>query len=106
MIHLTDIKELSDLINSNEKVVLFWTANWCPDCNVIKPDLPLIEEAFSDVKFIQADRDEFIDLAREMMILGIPSFIAFKDGVEVSRYVDKSRKTRAEVEDFITKAFS
>ena len=37
-----------------------------------------------------------------MGVFGIPSFIAFKDGKEIGRFVNKDRKTKQQVEDFIT----
>jgi hypothetical protein len=42
-----------------------------------------------------------IDLCIDLNILGIPSFIAYKDGKEVARYVDKLRKTREQVQKFV-----
>lgn len=42
-----------------------------------------------------------IDLCIDLNILGIPSFIAFKNGKEVARYVNKLRKTQEQIQDFI-----
>ena len=83
------------------KYVLFFTADWCPDCRFIKPAMPEIEEEFSDFNFIQVDRDENIDLCQELDVYGIPSFIVYEDGKEVDRFVNKDRKTRKEVENFL-----
>ena len=83
------------------KYVLFVTAGWCPDCRFIKPVMPEIEEEFSDFNFIQVDRDENIDLCQELDVYGIPSFIVYEDGKEVDRFVNKDRKTKKEVENFL-----
>ena len=83
------------------KYVLFFTAGWCPDCRFIKPAMPEIEEEFSDFNFIQVDRDENIDLCQELDVYGIPSFIVYEDGKEVDRFVNKDRKTKKEVENFL-----
>ena len=83
------------------KYVLFFTADWCPDCRFIKPAMPEIEEEFSDFNFIQVDRDENIDLGQELDVYGIPSFIVYEDGKEVDRFVNKDRKTKKEVENFL-----
>lgn len=83
------------------KYVLFFTADWCPDCRFIKPAMPEIEEEFSDFNFIQVDRDENIDLCQELDVYGIPSFIVYEDGKEVDRFVNKDRKTKKEVENFL-----
>ena len=84
-----------------KKYVLFFTADWCPDCRFIKPAMPEIEEEFSDFNFIQVDRDENIDLCQELDVYGIPSFIVYEDGKEVDRFVNKDRKTKKEVENFL-----
>lgn len=47
------------------------------------------------------DRDQFLDLAKKLNIMGIPSFVAYADGQEIGRLVNKNRKTKAEVEDFL-----
>ncbi|QZN92519.1 thioredoxin family protein [Limosilactobacillus panis] len=85
------------------KYVLFFTAGWCPDCRFIKPAMPEIEKDFSEFTFLQVDRDENIDLAAELNIFGIPSFVAYADGKEIGRFVNKDRKTKQQVEDFLRK---
>ncbi|GBG94476.1 thiol-disulfide isomerase / thioredoxin [Ligilactobacillus salitolerans] len=96
-------QQLEEKLGSGQ-YVLFFTADWCPDCRFIKPAMPEIEADFADYTFIQVDRDENIDLCQELMVMGIPSFIVYQDGKEVSRFVNKDRKTKAEVEDFLVAA--
>lgn len=83
------------------RYVLFFTAGWCPDCQAIKPAMPAIEQDFSNYHFYQVDRDENIDLAADLNIFGIPSFVAYQDGKEIGRFVSKDRKTKQQVEDFL-----
>lgn len=95
--------ELKTLVD-NQKVVLFFSASWCPDCRFIKPAMPEIEAEFKEFTFIQVDRDENLDLCQELMVMGIPSFIVYRDGKEVARFVNKDRKTKAEVTAFLSAA--
>lgn len=83
------------------KYVFFFNAGWCPDCKFIKPSMPQIEKDFAQFEFVNVDRDENLDLCQEMNIFGIPSFVVYEDGKEVSRFVNKDRKTKAEVEKFL-----
>ncbi|MDO5013979.1 MAG: thioredoxin family protein, partial [Lactobacillaceae bacterium] len=55
-----------------------------------------------DFKFYAVDRDENLDLATELNVMGIPSFIAYRDGQEIGRFVNKDRKTKQQVEDFLS----
>lgn len=89
-----------DTIN-NENVVALFTADWCPDCRVIEPDLPEIEEAFSAYTFVSIDRDELLEIAQEYGIMGIPSFLVFHRGKEAGRFVSKDRKTKEEIFAFL-----
>ena len=86
---------------AGKKGVLFFTADWCPDCNFIKPAMPEIEADFPQFTFIKVDRDENIDLAADLGIMGIPSFVAYDDGKEIGRFVNKDRKTKEQVESFL-----
>lgn len=83
------------------KVVLFFTADWCPDCRFIKPAMPEIERDFDDYTFYAVDRDENIDLAAVLNVFGIPSFVVYDHGQEIGRLVNKDRKSKEQVEDFL-----
>lgn len=98
---LQSTEEFHALTNESATIFMF-TAGWCPDCHVIDPILPEVEEKFSAYKFVSVDRDQFIDLCIELDIYGIPSFLAYANGLETGRYVSKDRKTQAEIEAFIS----
>jgi thiol-disulfide isomerase/thioredoxin len=100
MIKLESIEQYKQLRDQGSTVFLF-SANWCPDCRVIEPVLPEIEEKFSAYQWVYVDRDEFIDLCIELDIFGIPSFVAFENGHELGRFVSKDRKTQEEIERFV-----
>ncbi len=96
---LESIEQYKEIING--KIVLLFSANWCPDCRIIEPVLPEIEEEFSTYSFYYVDRDKFIDLCIELDVFGIPSFIAYNAGKELGRFVSKDRKTKTEIENFL-----
>ncbi|WP_100373804.1 thioredoxin family protein [Bacillus sp. FJAT-45037] len=87
-----------------ETVVFMFSADWCPDCRVIEPILPRIEADFPSFSFYYVDRDEFIEVCQEHMVMGIPSFLVFANGKEVDRFVSKDRKTEDEIVEFLTRA--
>ncbi|MBM7631875.1 thioredoxin family protein [Geomicrobium sediminis] len=84
-----------------ERVVVMFSADWCPDCHFIDPAMPRIEADYPEIDFIHADRDALIDVCQQYDIFGIPSFVGFKNGEEIDRFVDKKRKTEEEVTSFI-----
>ncbi|GEP18900.1 thioredoxin family protein [Pediococcus argentinicus] len=89
-----------DAIKSGNKM-LFFTAGWCPDCSFIKPAMPGIMEKYDEFDWITVDRDANLEVAQEFGIMGIPSFIAFKDGEEIARFGRGERHTPKEVEEFV-----
>lgn len=93
--------EQFEKLKNEERTVFMFTADWCPDCTVIEPILPRIEVDYPEYTFISVDRDEFMDLCVELDIMGIPSFVAYHDGVEAGRFVSKDRKTQGEIEEFL-----
>ncbi len=107
MKHLRKIKTLKEyyeVIENNELVIIYWYTRWCPDCFVMKAALPRLEKDFNEYKFYSVNRDIDIELARHLNIFGIPSFLIYKNGIELDRFVDKRRKTYLQVKDFITDA--
>lgn len=96
-------EEMLDIIQTGKLSVFLFSANWCGDCLFIKPFLPEIEKKYSMFDFYLIDRDECLDLAIELEIMGIPSFVAYKNKVEVSRFVSSLRKTKDEIMDYLDK---
>lgn len=93
-------KDLNTVVGE-KRVMLFFTADWCSDCRFIKPRMPEVEAENSDFTWIEVDRDDNMDIARDLRIMGIPSFVAFDQGKEIGRLVNKDRKTKEEVQAFI-----
>lgn len=93
--------EQFESLKENGSNVFFFTAGWCPDCRFIEPFMPEIIEEYKEFNFVEVNRDEFIDLCINLDIFGIPSFVVFKDGKELDRFVSKDRKTKEEVENFL-----
>ncbi|BCA86484.1 thiol reductase thioredoxin [Enterococcus saigonensis] len=100
MIIPKNLEELATYVDKGQNV-FFFTADWCGDCRFIKPALPEIEADFPQFQFIEVDRDEYIDVAAKWNIFGIPSLVAIKDGKELGRLVNKDRKTKGEIEEFL-----
>ncbi|MBI5974268.1 thioredoxin family protein [Staphylococcus canis] len=97
---LESIQQYQELKKGN--TIFVFSANWCPDCRVIEPDLPEVEDKFTQFEFISVDRDEFIDLAIEEGVMGIPSFLVYKNNERVGDYIGKERKSIEQINQFIS----
>lgn len=94
------LEQFETVTEVGKNIVVFST-EWCGDCIFIKPHLPVIEANFPQWKFSFVDRDDLLDLCKDLDIYGIPSFLAIVDGKVVGRFVSKDRKTPPEIEKFI-----
>jgi thiol-disulfide isomerase/thioredoxin len=91
--------QLQDYIDG--QAILLFSADWCPDCRVIEPVLPEIEQKYSEFTFVHINRDRFLEICQQYDVFGIPSFVAFKENKEIGRFVSRDRKTKDEIEEFI-----
>ncbi|HFR3343626.1 TPA: thioredoxin family protein [Streptococcus suis] len=101
MIFPQNYEEVAVLVQSGQRTVFLFMTSWCGDCHYIKSHLPAIEAAFPDMTFVQLDRDDFMPLAQEWNIFGIPSLVVLENGQEIGRFVDKNRKTKQQIIDFL-----
>lgn len=99
---ITSTEEYFTLVREEVPTVMVFSADWCPDCTYLKTYIDDVATAYKDsLRMMWVDRDEFGDLCETLDVMGIPSFIAYRNGKIVSRFVNGKRKTRREVEDFL-----
>lgn len=63
----------------------------------MKPDLDAVAADFDDVDLVVIDATDDPATARELRVIGTPTLIAVRDGVEVARFV--GRRTRRELHE-------
>lgn len=106
MTKLKNLKDFYEVIESNEKIIVYWYTVFCPDCIMMKASLGKLEKDFPEYKFYSINRDKLINLAKHLEIYGIPSFLVFDNGDETGRLVNKLRKSYKEVKTFIDNTIS
>jgi thioredoxin-like negative regulator of GroEL len=103
MMHkLETIQQFDEMIAQTKPTVAIFKADWCKDCVYIDPFLPDVAAKYADrITFVIVDRDAFPELGERYNVLGIPSFIAFREGKETITFISKLRKTREEIEGYL-----
>lgn len=104
MIEISSLSQWKEEIEKDRVTVAKFYTAWCPDCHRIDPFMPEVVEQFNQITFISVDRDKLPELGQELDIFGIPSFLAFKNGKELVRFVSKLGKSREEIEQFLQRA--
>ncbi|KAI9787191.1 MAG: Cytoplasmic thioredoxin isoenzyme 2 [Geoglossum umbratile] len=79
-------------IKENKLVLLDCHAVWCGPCKFIAPVIEKFSEDHTAVKFFKLDVDEVADVAEELGIRAMPTFILFKDGKKFTEVVGANRK--------------
>ena len=85
-----EIKDYSEFENKvlkvNEAVLVDFYASWCGPCKIMAPVVSELAESgrFSVYK---VDVDKVTEAAGKFGVSSIPTFIAFRNGVEVARIV-------------------
>lgn len=105
MQQITSKPEFDVAIQSSRLTVAVFKADWCVDCKFIDPFMPEVEEKYAnELTLVEVDVDQVGTVSEEQNILGIPSFVAYTDGRELVRFVNKLRKSREEIEQFLQRA--
>lgn len=79
--------EFDAAISGGELVVLDAFATWCGPCKAISPKVEQYSNQYTSAKFIKIDVDESPDVAQELGIRAMPTFILFKGGEKVGEVV-------------------
>ena len=85
----------SDVLQSNEPVVVDFWAEWCGPCKMIAPALDEIAaEMAGQVKIAKVNIDENPELAAQFGVRSIPTLLMFKDGELAANMVGAAPKSR------------
>ena len=68
------------------KELMHFTADWCQPCKQMKPLIDNLITNNLDVTYIKMDVTDDSTEAEIHGVRGVPTFIAFVDGLEVSRH--------------------
>ncbi|KAJ5565460.1 Thioredoxin [Penicillium frequentans] len=86
-----EIKNLSDflekILNSQDLVVLDCFAEWCGPCKAIAPVIEQWSNENPHIKFYKVDVDKADDVAQELNVRAMPTFMFFKGGEKVTEVV-------------------
>jgi len=80
---------------ADKLIVLDCFATWCGPCKVIAPEMLKMSNAneYKDrVDFYKIDVDEVPEVAQELNVRAMPTFMFFKDGQKVDEVVGANTK--------------
>ena len=85
---ITDASFETDVLGSDQPVLVDFWATWCGPCRMIAPTVEAVaEEMNGKAKVFKMDVDNNPQVPQRHGIRGIPTLIIFKGGEEMDRYV-------------------
>ena len=84
---------LQDLVNTNNKVVVQYSASWCGNCRIMKPKFKVMASQNEAIPFIMVDAEKFPESRKLAKVDNLPTFATFKNGI----LVNQTQTNKAEV---------
>jgi len=85
---ITSDKWQTEVIGSEQPVLVDFWAEWCGPCKAIGPSIEELASEFAGkAKVFKLDVDSEGDIAADYGIMNIPALVVFKGGKEVERIV-------------------
>jgi len=101
MRQISKLEDFYEAIEQDKTTLIYFYAPWCRDCFGVSKYIDKLDSDYNEIEIIKINRDHLLELASHLSIWGIPSFLLFKSGTELGRFVDKNHKTYEQVKTFI-----
>ncbi|GAA4299992.1 thioredoxin family protein [Aestuariibaculum suncheonense] len=76
---------LTELVSSNDTVVVQFSATWCGNCRIMKPKFKKLATENENVTFVMADAEKFPESRKLATVDNLPTFATFKGGTFVNQ---------------------
>lgn len=85
ILYLTD-ENFDSVIQSEGRIIVEWTASWCPPCRAMNPVLEALA-AEGSIMIGKIDVDKNPVTTRRFSVMAMPTFAAFESGRMVNKAV-------------------
>lgn len=83
-----------EVLQSKEKVLVDFYADWCTPCQMLMPKVEEFAEENPNQKVFKVNIDDDMELAQQYGILTIPTLMIFENGEPIRKEVNPQTKER------------
>ena len=84
---------LHEEIQSNEKVIVQYSAGWCGNCRIMKPKFKKMSSENENIHFLMVDAEKNPNSRKLANVSNLPTFAFFKNG----KLVNEVQTNKADV---------
>lgn len=85
---VTDADFQTEVLDSEKTVLVDFWATWCGPCKTMSPAVDKLAEELGDrIKVTKLNTDENHSTASSLGVMSIPTFVVFRGGKEVHRFM-------------------
>lgn len=84
---------LSEIVASNDVVVVQYAASWCGNCRIMKPKFKMLASQNESIPFVIVDAEQFPESRKLAKVDNLPTFATFKNG----QLVNQTQTNKVEV---------
>lgn len=84
---------LTEVVATNNTVVVQYSATWCGNCRIMKPKFKMLASQNENIPFLVVDAEKFPESRKMAKVDNLPTFATFKNGV----LLNQSQTTKLEV---------
>jgi rhodanese-related sulfurtransferase len=92
-----ELKAFTDMLKTNDLVLVDFGAKWCPPCIKMNPVLDSLQKTIPALKLVKIDLDKDVEICKAYNITELPVFHFYKNGVLV-----KEVKGEMKIEEMIS----
>lgn len=84
---------LQNLVSSNEKVIVQFSASWCGNCRIMKPKFKKMASENESITFVLIDAENSPESRKLANVSNLPTFATFVNG----KLVNQTQTNKVEI---------
>lgn len=85
MLKELDQDNLDEIVKSNPKVIVQYTAGWCGNCRIMKPKFKKLSSEHEAIPFYLVDAEKFPNSRKLANVDNLPTFVTFENGAKINQ---------------------